>query len=66
MSQSKKMSAVESISNIAVGMGVALVTQLIVFPLFGLEVTFGDNLAILSIFTAVSFIRSYCLRRVFN
>lgn len=66
MSQSKVMSAVESVTNIGVGMLVALATQMAIFPLFGLQVTFGENLAILAIFTAVSFIRSYLLRRVFD
>jgi hypothetical protein len=64
--QSKKMSAVESVANIAVGAGIALATQVVVFPLFGMDVPMGDNLAICAIFTVVSFVRSYVLRRVFN
>jgi hypothetical protein len=64
--QSKKMSVLEQFANIGVGMIIALITQIITFPLFGLEVTFGNNLAILGIFTVVSFIRGYCFRRVFN
>jgi hypothetical protein len=61
--QSKKMSVLEQFANIGLGMIIALITQIITFPLFGLEVTFGDNLAILGIFTVVSFIRGYCFRR---
>jgi len=37
-----------------------------VFPMFGLQASLGDNLAIGAIFTVVSLVRSYALRRVFN
>lgn len=66
MTQSKKMSAVESCANISAGAGIALLTQLIVFPLFDMHPPLRDNLAIMGIFTVVSFIRSYFLRRMFN
>lgn len=66
MTQSRRMSAVESIANVAVGYGVAVVTQIAVFPLFGMSVPIGDNLAIGAVFTAVSLARSYILRRIFN
>ena len=64
--QSKKMSAVESLSNIAIGMTIAYITQVIVFPIFGIHVPPGSHIGIVLIFTAVSFIRSFCFRRVFN
>jgi hypothetical protein len=60
------MSGVESVANVAVGYGVAVGTQLVVFPWFGLEASLGDTLAIGAIFTIVSLVRSYALRRVFN
>jgi hypothetical protein len=60
------MSAVESVANIAVGAGVAYATQEAVFPLFGIHVPTSSHLLITAIFTAVSFVRSYCLRRLFN
>jgi hypothetical protein len=40
-------------------------TQLLVFPLFGLATTLGQNLTIGLIFTLVSLVRSYALRRAF-
>lgn len=64
--QSRKASLAEAISNIAVGFGVALVTQLVVFPWFGLHPKLEENMIIGSIFTAVSLVRSYCLRRLYN
>ena len=66
MSQSRLMSVVESVTNVAVGYGVAVGTQLAVFPLFGIEASLSDNLAIGAIFTVVSLVRSYALRRLFN
>ena len=39
---------------------------MLVFPLFGLDTTLGQNLAIGAIFTVVSLVRSYLLRRVFE
>lgn len=66
MSQSRTMSAVEATANIAVGMGVAYATQLAVFPMFGLHATHSQHITITVIFTAVSFVRSYFLRRIFN
>lgn len=48
------------------GYGVAVLTQVTVFPLFGLKTTMRENLAIGAIFTAVSLTRSYVLRRAFE
>lgn len=66
MSQSRILSAVEAVANVAVGYGVAVATQVAVFPLFGLHVPLSDNLAIGAVFTVVSLVRSYALRRLFN
>ena len=66
MKQSRLMSLVESLVNVLVGYGVAVVTQILVFPLFGLAVTVTENLLIGLIFTVVSIVRSYALRRGFE
>jgi hypothetical protein len=66
MRQSKRMSMIESLTNVAVGYGVAVTTQIMIFPMFGLEVPLADNLAIGAIFTGISIVRSYTLRRVFE
>ena len=60
------MSLIEAIANVAVGFAVALLTQILVFPLFDLEVTLGENLAIGSLFTLASICRSFVLRRLFE
>ena len=41
-------------------------TQFAIFPLFGLTVSVTDNLLISSIFTGVSLLRGYALRRLFE
>lgn len=64
--QSKKASMVEACINISVGIGVAFSANMIVLPLYGYNLTTQDNLGITAIFTAISFIRSYSLRRIFN
>ena len=64
--QSRLASLIESLANVAIGYSVALATQLTVFPLFGLEVRLDQNLAIGAIFTVVSIVRSYAVRRAFN
>jgi hypothetical protein len=60
------MSAIESVTNVAIGYGIAVATQAAVFPLFGIHATATDHLAIGAIFTVVSLVRSYALRRWFN
>ena len=66
MKQSLWMSLVESIANVVVGYVVAVGAQLMVFPLFGMHATLRDNLMIGLIFTGVSLVRSFLLRRVFE
>ena len=64
--QTKKQSLFEVCIGTAIGYFVALTTQFIVFPLFDMEVTLTSNLIIGVIFTVVSIIRSYFVRRLFN
>ena len=64
--QSSWMSLVEAITNIAIGYVIAVLTQVLVFPLFGLSASLGDNLGIGAVFTIVSWLRSFALRRAFN
>ena len=60
------MSMVEAVANVAIGFGVAIGTQAMVFPLFGIEIGAGGHLALGGIFTVVSLVRSYALRRLFE
>lgn len=66
MSQSKTQSFIESLLNIGVGYVIAVSAQMIIFPMFGMIVPLADNLLIGLMFTVVSLVRSYYLRRLFN
>ena len=66
MMQTRKGSLVESCVNIAIGYGVALLSQIIIFPVFGIHVPLSTNIWIGVWFTAISLVRSYIVRRVFN
>jgi hypothetical protein len=60
------MSLIEAIANVAVGYGVAVVTQILIFPVFGLHATLTQNLQMGVIFTIASIARSFGLRRLFE
>ena len=66
MKQSRLMSLVEAIANVVVGYGVAVITQILIFPVFGLHTTLAQNLKMGGIFTIVSLARSFALRRLFE
>jgi len=64
--QSKRNSAFEAVTNVAIGYLVSVLANVLILPLFGYNVTIGDSFAIGLAFTLVSLVRSYLLRRAFN
>jgi hypothetical protein len=66
VSQSKKQSLVESITNIVVGYLISLFAQIIIYPIFDINVELKTNIYISILFTTISLCRSYLLRRFFN
>ncbi len=64
--QTKQNSFIESLINVAIGYGVAIVSQLIIFPIFNINITLSENFLIGLWFTIISIIRSYIIRRWFN
>lgn len=64
--QSKRHSLIEAVLNTAIGYVIAILTQVAVFPLFGIHIPLEQDLLIGLIFTVVSLVRSYALRRLFN
>jgi len=66
MKQTRLMSLVESVANVIVGYGVAVVTQILIFPVFGLHTTLAQNLLMGLAFSVVSVARSFALRRLFE
>jgi len=66
MSQSKKQSVFESVTQTIIGLATSIVGQLVIYPLMGIPVTFSQNLIITAVFFIVSMIRGYLVRRYFN
>lgn len=66
MSQTRIGSLIESLMNIAIGYGVALASQVVIFPMFDIHVSLSANLWIGAWFTVISLARSYIIRRWFN
>ena len=64
--QSKRNSAFEAATNVAIGYLVSVLANVLILPAFGYNVTIGDSFAIGLAFTVVSLVRSYLLRRAFN
>lgn len=64
--QSRFGSLIESLSNVTLGIVIGFITNNIVLPLFGYDVTLVDALGIALIFTVISLVRSYVIRRYFN
>ena len=53
-------------TNVVVGLVVAMATQIVVFPILGMQASIGQNLKLALVFTSVSIARSYVLRRLFE
>lgn len=66
MSQSRAMSAVEAATSTAIGFGIAWVATMLVLPAFGLPVSPGAGFWITVIFTVISLVRGYFVRRLFE
>ncbi len=46
MTQSRRMSLIEAATNVAVGYVLAILTQIVVFPWFGINTALGEHLTI--------------------
>ena len=66
MQQSRLMSLAESVTNVVVGYVLAIATQIVVFPWFGIETGLPEHLTIGLAFVGVSLVRGYLLRRLFE
>ena len=64
--QSKKQSLIESLTSTTIGIIIGIVLNLTILPVFGYPVSLSDSLWISVIFTVISIIRSYIIRRWFN
>jgi len=66
MRQTRIMSLIEATANVVVGYVLAIATQIVVFPWFGIETGLAEHLTIGLAFVGVSLARGYLLRRLFE
>lgn len=64
--QSMRESMLETWTNIAIGFGINYAANMVVLPLAGLPVSMGGAFQIGVIFTAISVVRSFFIRRWYN
>lgn len=64
--QKKSHSLIEAIINIVVGIILGFFLNSFIFPLLGIVITKIQNIELVAVFTIVSLLRSYILRRIFN
>jgi hypothetical protein len=63
--QSRKWSLTESLFNNLVGYFIAVLVYKTLLPLFGYPVSWNQSNIIVFVFTIISIIRSYLIRRIF-
>ena len=66
MSQSRLSSFIEAVINIIIGFSINFTANWLVFPLFGWQISVTENLLLGAVYTLISLIRSYSIRRWFN
>ena len=64
--QSRSASLLQASTNVVAGYLLAVVTQRLVYPVFGISTTLATEAVIAGVFTAVSLARSYLVRRLFE
>ena len=57
---------VETITNVAIGLIVSFLSQVVIFKLYDIHISLAQNLELTLYFTVVSVIRGFALRRFFN
>jgi len=64
--QTRLMSMVETITNVAIGLIVSFLSQVVIFKYYDIRISLAQNLELTLYFTVVSVIRGFALRRFFN
>jgi hypothetical protein len=66
MAQTRLGSLAESLANIVIGFAINWIANMLILPLFGFHVTGLQAFHMGVLFTGISLVRSYVLRRWFN
>ena len=64
--QSKMESIIETLTNVGIGWLISFIANMLVLPLFGYNINLTDGVLISIIFTIISIVRGYVVRRWFN
>jgi hypothetical protein len=62
----KHINLIEAFTQVAVGTVLIFISNLIVFPILGIEATINANVILVAINTVVAFIKSYAVRAFFR
>jgi len=65
MTQSRLHSIAEAVAGTAIGFVVSVAASMVVYPAHGHAFTLAENVSITLIFTVLSVVRSYVVRRAF-
>ena len=57
---------IETVLNVGTGYIIAIFTQALIFPFFGIHIPLSQNVVLAALFTIISIIRGYFFRRLFN
>ena len=64
--QTKRQSLIETLTSVFVGWLIGVILNMLVLPLFDYNITVVDSLLVSLIFTVISVVRGYVIRRFFN
>ena len=64
--QSKRQSLIETLTSVFAGWLIGVILNLTILPLFNYNITVVDSLWVSLIFTVISVVRGYLIRRFFN
>ena len=64
--QSREASILEAVAGTASGFLLSIWVQMLIFPALGHDLSLAENLLVSAVFTVVSLLRGYAVRRVFN
>ncbi len=66
MTQTRLGSFYEACINIVIGFTINYFANLLIFPLFGFDISYTANFVMGALYTVISLVRSYAIRRWFN
>jgi hypothetical protein len=64
--QSRSGSLFEAVTKVVAGFLIAIAAQQLVFPVFGIATTLVEDAGIAAVFTGLSLVRAFAVRRLFE